>query len=443
MQKQTPTSPSFHRRIGLIVIGLGIFIFCTGLIINPWAGRLYRPNMLKYQDVMLNYAVWAWSLGFLIAGLGALMRRMKSALVENLVVLTLTCSLIILSDRYLLAKIGLPLWVADMEKHYAHRPNTVRTWGPKYDNRLIRINRYGHHDDNFPMAKPPGEFRGVIIGDSITMGHGMRYEDTFPNQLEAILSEQTGGRTTFQMINTGVQGYSTIQEYYTLLESLRFEPDFIALGFCMNDLTEPFVVDKRFGGIGTDYHGIAQASSHAISYILNETGYGRWLQQRQKRGKSLELERRWEVFSVRKIAQSPADDPQFAVNWKTTFDYLDKIYDTAAEKKIKIVLLIFPHTFQLMDTTVQEPQRQLIRHAAARGIPVIDFTTVFETLIFDARIVAELADYGFSYDDIHGLYDSKIRKYFLDQDHYTVEGHRVVATHLQSYVSDHFSFERK
>ena len=208
----------------------------------------------------------------------------------------------------------------------------------------------------------------------------------------------------------------------------------------MNDLSEPFVLDKRFGGVGSDYHGIAQASSHIISYVLNETGYGRWLQNQQKRGKSLEVERRWEAFSIGKIAQSRRDDPQFALNWETTFAHLDKIYNAAKDKNIRLVLMIFPHTYQFMNDRMKEHQRQLIEHAESKNIDVIDFTQVFEDRIFDEHIESQLYENGFSLKDMRRMYNPIIRKYFLDSDHYTVEGHRVVASHLYSYISENFSF---
>jgi len=431
-----------HQNIASMFIALGIVVFLSGLIINPWAGKLYRGNMINHYDVMLSYFIWAIVSSILIFGTSLIFRSVRSKRIENITVLFMTCMLIALSDRLLLAKLGLPLWVADVENHYRHRPNTIRLWGSYYNNKLIRINKYGHHDNDFPLKKGDNEFRGLIIGDSITMGHGVTYEETFSNQLENILREKNGYRRSYQIINAGVQGYSTFQEYNLLMESLVFKPDFIAIGFCMNDLTEPFVVDKRFGGVGSDYHGITQVSSLFVSYILNETGYGRLIQKFQSLNKSVEMEGRFEAYSIKKVAQSSVDDPKFSENWKSVLFYLDKIYDTARNQDTKIVLLIFPHTFQLMNDGLQEPQRILINHAKSKNIDVIDFTNVFEKLIFNEGIVKLPAENGFSSDEIHGLYQERISTYFLDEDHYTVEGHRIVASQLYTYLSSYYSFER-
>lgn len=428
-----------RRKIAFFVTTLGVLILLSGFIINPWVGKCYRNNIVNYHDVMLSYFIWSSTIGFLIICNAAIFYKINSKIIDNITILFLTISLILISDRLLLAKYGLPLWVADSETHYKHRPNAIRKWG---ENKLIRINKYGHHDDEFPLEKRDKEFRGLIIGDSITMGHGVQYEETFANQLEDMLKKNVRDFTTYQIINTGVQGYSTFQEYHVLMRSLIFKPDFIAIGFCMNDVSEPFVVNKEFGGVGLDYHGVTQVSNMFVSYIFNETGYGRLMKKYQNRGKRIERRRKWESYNVKDMAQKSVDNPNFSEPWKIVLSYMQKSYDVAKDKKIKFVLLIFPHTFQLMNDNLKEPQRILVNHAKQAGIDLIDFTAVFEKLIFENNIIVEtLVRNGFSYDEINGLYKNRMRKYFLDSDHYTPEGHKIVASHLYTYLLNHFDFE--
>ena len=156
----------------------------------------------------------------------------------------------------------------------------MRTWGddPRVRGKVIRINPYGFHDDSFPRQKPKGEFRGLFLGDSITMGHRVRASETFANQLEGLLEEHDTRHRSHQMINAGVQGYSTYQELRILEESMVFAPDFIFIGFCMNDVTMPFEMDRDLGGTGVfgNHTGqVTQLSNPLLGYLLNETGYGR------------------------------------------------------------------------------------------------------------------------------------------------------------------------
>jgi lysophospholipase L1-like esterase len=430
---------SASRRCSSLLVALGSAVVLSAWLINPWVGQLYRSNIINYHDVMLTYFTWAMAIGLLLVANGLLLQWTQSGAVKNITLVVTTCALLVLSDRLLLARFGLPLWMADLDSHYTHRPNAVRSWGSPYENKLIRINSHGHHDDEFPPKKGDREFRGVMLGDSITMGHGVTRNETFANQLEALLNAERRTPAS-QVINAGVQGYSTFQEYNAFTASLVFEPDFAAVGFCMNDLAEPFVVDNRFGGVGVDYHGITQASSIGTSYLLNETGFGRLVHYVRNRHKSIELEKRWEMFSVKKISRASLDDAEFSENWRIVLADLDRIYTTAKKRNIRIVLLIFPYTFQLADKGFQKPQRILSDHAKSREVDVIDFTEVFAKLIFDEGVVRLLMQKGFSENEVRALYGGRIRKYFLDDDHYTVEGHRVVASVLYDYVSRHYSF---
>jgi hypothetical protein len=421
---------------GRIVVGLGLLVLLSGAVINPWVGQYYRVDAFNVREEMLIYFSWSMALGVLSVGSGYLLQKTSSRLIQNLVVLIVTCACIVLLDRLLLAKLRLPLlWVSDMELHYKHRPDIVRSWGPKYDNKLIYINSYGHHDDEFPEQKPEGEFRGLMLGDSITMGHGVHRSETFSTQLEQILATNNSAYTSYQMINTGVQGYSTFQEYHVLRRSLRFEPDFIAVGFCMNDLTEPFRVNRDFGGLGVDYHGVSQVSNLVLDYLINETGFGRLVNKMHAMSTSAEAERMKEQFGVEYMARHSSSDPKLLEQWVIVLSYLDEIYATAREADIPVVILIFPHTFQFLDSELKRPQALLAEHASKRGVDVIDLAKVFENLIFNKASVAKLRQQGYTTSEILERYEYDIRRYFLDADHYTPTGHRIVAYKLAEYLS--------
>ena len=342
--------------------------------------------------------------------------HMKDRLLK-LALLLATLFFIFFLDRVLLAKLGLPLWTADPVLHYKHRPGVTDNWGKRYDYKPIRINRYGHYDDDFPEKKAEGELRGLLIGDSIVMGHGVTADETFANQLERMLPESVPGYTTYQVINAGVQGYSTFQYLEVLKRSLKFSPDFIAVGFCMNDLTEPYIVNKSFGGSGLDYHGILQSSHSWVAYVANETGFGRLAIAMQKR-----IQRNWpsreelvreEIYNVRRMAERSRTDPVFIKAWNQALSDLSMIYQLSRSSHIPVVLIIFPHTFQLRHEELQEPQRILKKHADQHGVGYIDMTGIVENRMAD----------GVALDDI-----------FLDEDHYTVKGHNVVAKALLQYL---------
>jgi len=437
MTPQHPTPSTSHKSVSIAITGIGCIVIFSALIVNPWFGLLHRGDPTNFRDVLQSYFFWAVGGGIVIVGFGHLFDKSRSSIFQNSTILLLTCFLILLADRLLLAQFGLPLWIADADNHYRHRPNIIRQWGEDHGNDLIRINAYGHHDDDFPLVK--GD-RGLFIGDSITMGHGVKHEDAFPNQLEHRLEDEIDTYESYQMINAGVHGYSTFQEYNTLLRSLVFDPDFIVLGFCLNDITEPFIVNKEYGGIGVDYHGIAQISSISLSYLSNETGYGRLVQKAMDRNKSIEIEQKAEIYNVRDMASFPVDAPKYKRNWEMVFSYLTKIYEISEKEKTLVVLLMFPHTFQLFDDKFDIPQTALAKHAEENGVKVIDFRLIFKKLISNDLNTSRLSEHEGGSSERRELYEKSIRRYFLDQDHLTIEGHEVVASTFLTYLSSQYDF---
>ena len=132
----------------------------------------------------------------LLALCGFSLARQRTERRINLCILAATVALLVLADRMVLAWVGLPYWIVDQQVHYRHRPGVTRNWlagNPStaadlgIGDRLIHINDFGHHDDDFPAQKPAGEFRGLLIGDSIVMGHGVTKDEAFSNGLEDLL----------------------------------------------------------------------------------------------------------------------------------------------------------------------------------------------------------------------------------------------------------------
>lgn len=80
-----------------------------------------------------------------------------------------------------------------------------------------------------------GTFRIVLLGDSFVEAQQVRLEDCLAQRLEAHWKNKN-----VEVVNLGVSGYGTIQEYlYLVEEGLRYEPDLILLGFyAMNDVED-------------------------------------------------------------------------------------------------------------------------------------------------------------------------------------------------------------
>jgi len=434
-----PRTYSARQIGGLLVALLGATIIGSGLLINPWVGRLWQgASVVDKLDVLALYFWWSLILGAVTLMLGIALGRRSNAIVDRLTFPVLWIVFLLLFDRFLLVQLGRTLWAYDPELHYRHRPGAVRSLkGMGHPGDLIRINQWGHHDSEFPEEKPAGEFRGVLLGDSVTMGYGLTYGQTFAAHLERLLAAGDHRFDSHQIINTGVHGYATFQETVELERSWRFEPDLIAIGFCLNDVTEPFIVNEEFGGVGFDYHGVVQSPNPVWGYLMNETGFGRLAQRVARRGKRLEAEKRAELYDVRRMAENTFRDEGVMQAWGYVTDELERIYASAKERDVPVVLLVFPFTFQLESDAPRKPQQLLTDHARAHGVDVIDFTEIFARLTSeDVEIAVALERKGYPPDEIRRFFEWKVDKYFFDQDHFTEDGHRVIAESLFEHLVD-------
>jgi lysophospholipase L1-like esterase len=102
----------------------------------------------------------------------------------------------------------------------------------------VRINSLGFRDPReYSLEKLPGTFRILVLGDSVTFGHGATFETTYPYLLEQRLKSWQPA-VGWEVWNLGVPGYNTRQELSYLQEvGPRYQPDLVIVGFYPNDFT--------------------------------------------------------------------------------------------------------------------------------------------------------------------------------------------------------------
>lgn len=102
----------------------------------------------------------------------------------------------------------------------------------------VHINSLGFRDRReYRLAKPPDTFRILVLGDSVTFGHGTLDDTTYPFLLEQEL-RQWNPNVNWEVWNLGVPGYNTAQELAYLREiGSRARPDLVVVGFYPNDFT--------------------------------------------------------------------------------------------------------------------------------------------------------------------------------------------------------------
>ncbi|MDD5178219.1 MAG: SGNH/GDSL hydrolase family protein [Candidatus Nanoarchaeia archaeon] len=99
----------------------------------------------------------------------------------------------------------------------------------------IELNSKGLRDREYDYEKN-NKYRIVVLGDSMMEGLEVSLNDSFQEILENSLGEN------YEVINFGVGGYSTDQEYLTLKEEgLKYNPDLVILAFLpINDVRDNY-----------------------------------------------------------------------------------------------------------------------------------------------------------------------------------------------------------
>jgi hypothetical protein len=94
----------------------------------------------------------------------------------------------------------------------------------------VGINSDGLRDRDYPVERVPGKHRMLVLGDSFAWGYGVEQNERFSEVIE-------NSRPDWEIINAGVSGYGTDQEYlYYKLRGSKYRPDVVLVLFFGNDL---------------------------------------------------------------------------------------------------------------------------------------------------------------------------------------------------------------
>lgn len=97
--------------------------------------------------------------------------------------------------------------------------------------------------------KDSNTYRILILGDSFTDGYTVNFNDLFSEILLEKLNKTANKNNNFEVINTGVSGYSTDQEMlYFETEGFKYEPDLTVLMYYDTDHHQnmmPFASERK------------------------------------------------------------------------------------------------------------------------------------------------------------------------------------------------------
>lgn len=116
---------------------------------------------------------------------------------------------------------------------------------PNVSSGKLNVNSDGFRDREYTVKKTGNIFRIIVLGDSETLSRSLALQDTLPKKLEYVLNEYCPG-INFEVLNMGVEGYNTIQEFEFLqYKGLKYNPDLVILYYCFNDPDYPEYYFKK------------------------------------------------------------------------------------------------------------------------------------------------------------------------------------------------------
>ena len=237
-------------------------------------------------------------------------------------------------------------------------------------------------------------------------------------------------------------GNGPAQEYVDLKRALAFGPDLIVLQFVLNDIAEPILFRRKYGGGGIDYHGVEDLNW--VDYILRRNSAFYVVYRKLVDGilkESLQARQSSALSKGRDIdmnmaAHPPTNELQ-ELAWREAKSSWGQIFELAKRKDIPVLVLISPCDFQFKKRDQTFANSELASFARERGAQVVDVLHSLEGELTAERIVPGGYDCQLSDGRVVNEDDCRRRiwsRLFLDYDHYSARGHQFIAELLRAAV---------
>lgn len=301
-----------------------------------------------------------------------------------------------------------------------------------FRSRHINTNSRGLRDREFAYVKEKGSYRILCLGDSFTFGHGVRLDQTWPKHLEKLLNANSEN-TRYELINAGVDGYGTHQEFvYLRGEGIKFVPDLVIVGFFgANDVEEVangffwrYVEDgylKQKGLRGRfplpfKLRLFLQEHSHFYNFLASrDLNFLAALFKKQSSQQLPEIYR--DEYS-----------PEFQQAIVQTKEYLRNMSDLAIKNNTRMLFVLIPWAIEI---SKEEWKR--------RGYEDIYSDQLFnKNMLKISKIFGSFCkDNGIFMFDLLPIFRAKSENgpfYFKNESHWNPKGHRLAAEQIYDFL---------
>jgi len=352
----------------------------------------------------------------------------------------------------------------DPDRGWALRPGAHGRWRKEGD-ADVRINRDGLRDAEHPVAKPPGEVRIAVLGDSCVESLQVPVEKTFWSLLETELARcpavSGGGGRRVEALDFGVSGYGTAQELITLQRRVwKYDPDLVLLAFYSGndvrnnwrplelDPARPYLIPQPNGSLALD-----DSFRQTEGYRLRRTWAGGLVYWAFDHSRVMQLGKQaksaadgwigaWKASGVKErpagtelglddAVYLPPKDPEWTGAWRTTEAILAAARDEAAAHRtpFAVVSLTTPMQVnpdpvvrqafmkQLGTETLSYPDERLAAFGRRERIPVLTLAPALQRLAEREKVF------------LHGFPNTA-----PGEGHWNERGHAAAAAEMAGWV---------
>lgn len=305
-----------------------------------------------------------------------------------------------------IAGFSAPIWYRpDPQLGWSLRPG-ANGWFTREGHAFVRISEAGRRDRALPLDKPADVYRIAVLGDSYSEAMQVELEQSWWWRLGERLERcgfQAGKR--IEVLNFGVSGYGTAQEYLVLRSSaIAYRPDLVLLQFTNgNDLQDnsaalaaeknrPFFKPDALGGLQLDA-SFATSPAHTrrasgvLETLRGASDASRVLQllHAVRSAPLLGTAHATETLEagLARAPLAPPADPAWERAWRVTEGLIAKIDEFARIRGARFAVLTVPYAIQV------HPDRALRESVQAQlGVDDLFYP--------DRRIEALARDRGFT-----------------------------------------------
>ncbi|HOO56256.1 MAG TPA: hypothetical protein PLN69_05485 [bacterium] len=329
--------------------------------------------------------------------------------------------------------------------HHKLRPGyRGRVVTPEY--RVVyKANSKGFRGSDRAIAKTGRVTRIVVLGDSFTMGQGVREEAVFTSLLENKLNNawSSEGRK-FEVINLGMQSYSPLIEYIALKNyGLEYDPDMVILMLDWSDFQDDMTYERRTvfddaeRPVMTTAENPAKGSLEFLGPVIEaskKTYLYHFVRNRLRKTAVSATENIIPGDPVTDRYAILRDPPPEAAGelYDRTQKYIRMVSELAVENDITFMMVLYPYGVHVGGDEWGEGRKQFLFQEG----------TTISSKPFE--IMEKFAD---EYDIeclnlLEPFRDSKESSLFFPYDgHFTESGHELVSDTLFDYINTKFSAE--